>query len=185
MTRGLSARRGLYLEKAFHPGCGVRPGDRRHGLTYGKLRQELSPLEDRGYFLTLINAPEGASMEYTDGYVRAVERMYAEVPEIRSMFAVVAPGLERPNPVNFGVTFAQLAPWEERERKTQQITAVDGAAPLGGAAGRARVPGEPQLARPGIPHAAGAVRDPGQYLRRPRRLGQQAPGEDARPRDRS
>jgi len=88
------------------------------------LRQELSPLEDRGYFLTLINAPEGASMEYTDGYVRAVERMYGEVPEIRSMFAVVAPGLERPNPVNFGVTFTQLAPWEERSRKTQQITAA-------------------------------------------------------------
>jgi multidrug efflux pump len=93
-------------------------------LTYGKLRQELSPLEDRGYFLTLINAPEGASMEYTDGYVRAVERMYSEVPEIRSMFAVVAPGLERPNPVNFGVTFTQLVPWEERSRKTQQITAL-------------------------------------------------------------
>jgi multidrug efflux pump len=93
-------------------------------LTYAKLRHELSPLEDRGYFLTLVNAPEGASMEYTDNYVRAVERMYAEgVPEIRSMFAVVAPGLERPNPVNFGVTFAQLAPWEERSRKTQQITA--------------------------------------------------------------
>jgi multidrug efflux pump len=92
-------------------------------LIYGKLRQELSPLEDRGYFLTLINAPEGASMEYTDSYVRAVERMYADVPEIRSMFAVVAPGLERPNPVNFGVTFTQLAPWEERDRKTQQITA--------------------------------------------------------------
>jgi multidrug efflux pump len=87
------------------------------------LRNELSPLEDRGYFLTLIQAPEGASMEYTDGYVRAVERMYGEVPEIRSMFAVVAPGLERPNPVNFGVTFTQLAPWEERSRKTQQITA--------------------------------------------------------------
>jgi multidrug efflux pump len=93
-------------------------------FTYGKLRHELSPLEDRGYFLTLINAPEGASMEYTDGYVRAVERMYSEgVPEIHSLFAVVAPGLERPNPVNFGVTFAQLAPWEERSRKTQQITA--------------------------------------------------------------
>jgi multidrug efflux pump len=87
------------------------------------LRQELSPLEDRGYFLTLIMAPEGASMEYTDGYVRSVERMYGEVPEIRSMFAVVAPGLERPNPVNFGVTFTQLLPWEERRRKTQQITA--------------------------------------------------------------
>jgi multidrug efflux pump len=92
-------------------------------LVYQKLRQELSPLEDRGFFLTLVNAPEGASMEYTDGYVRAVERMYSEVPEIRAMFAVVAPGLERPNPVNFGIVFSQLAPWEERSRRTRDITA--------------------------------------------------------------
>jgi multidrug efflux pump len=124
MTRGYRRAVAFTLKKSLIP-IGV------FALVVGatavlvtQLRQELSPLEDRGYFLTLINAPEGASMEYTDGYVRAVERMYADVPEIRSMFAVVAPGLERPNPVNFGVTFTQLAPWEERERKTQQITAT-------------------------------------------------------------
>jgi multidrug efflux pump len=124
MTRGYRSAVSFTLKKPFIPIGAFALVIACTALVYQKLRHELSPLEDRGYFLTLINAPEGASMEYTDGYVRAVERMYAEVPEIRSMFAVVAPGLERPNPVNFGVTFTQLAPWEERERKTQQITAA-------------------------------------------------------------
>ena len=124
MTRGYRSAVSFTLKKSLIPIGAFALVIVATALVYQKLRHELSPLEDRGYFLTLINAPEGASMEYTDGYVRAVERMYAEVPEIRSMFAVVAPGLERPNPVNFGVTFTQLAPWEERERKTQQITAT-------------------------------------------------------------
>src|SRR6185503_8927022 len=92
-------------------------------LLYQSLKSELSPLEDRGFFLSLIIAPEGASMDYTDGYMRQVEAMFAKVPEIRSYFTVVAPGLDRPNPVNFGIAFSQLLPWEERTRKTQQITA--------------------------------------------------------------
>ncbi|HEX5091235.1 MAG TPA: efflux RND transporter permease subunit [Burkholderiales bacterium] len=91
--------------------------------TFLVLKKELSPQEDRGYFLSWILAPEGASMDYTDGNVREVERMYADIPEILNTFAVVAPGLEPPNPVNLGVTFSQLKPWEERKRKTQQITA--------------------------------------------------------------
>jgi multidrug efflux pump len=87
------------------------------------MKQELSPLEDRGFFLSLILAPEGASMDYTDANVREVERIYADVPELRTTFAVVAPGLERPSPVNTGVTFSQLKLWNERERKAHQITA--------------------------------------------------------------
>jgi len=126
MTKGYRAAVGWTLNHKIFPLAAFALVIAGTALTYGKLRQELSPLEDRGYFLTLIMAPEGASMEYTDGYVRAVERMYGEVPEIKSMFAVVAPGLERPNPVNFGVTFTQLAPWEERERKTREITAAMG-----------------------------------------------------------
>ncbi|KPK07489.1 MAG: multidrug transporter AcrB [Betaproteobacteria bacterium SG8_39] len=92
--------------------------------TYASLKKELSPLEDRGFFLSWILAPEGASMDYTDDNVRAVERVYADIPEIVNTFAVVAPGLERPNPVNLGITFSQLKPWEQRSRRTQDITAA-------------------------------------------------------------
>jgi len=91
--------------------------------TFLALKRELSPQEDRGYFLSFVLAPEGASMDYTDGNVRAVERIYGDIPEIVNTFAVVAPGLEPPNPVNLGITFSQLKPWEARTRKTQDITA--------------------------------------------------------------
>ena len=86
------------------------------------LKDELSPQEDRGFFISLVLAPEGASLDYTDGYMRQIERMFSQVPEIRSYFTVVAPGLERPNPVNLGIAFSQLAPWEERQRSTQAVT---------------------------------------------------------------
>src|SRR5512134_2567862 len=89
----------------------------------GALKQELSPLEDRGFFLSLVLAPEGASMEYTNQNVLEVERIYRDVPEIRTTFAVVAPGLERPSPVNTGITFSQLKLWDERSRSAQQVTA--------------------------------------------------------------
>jgi multidrug efflux pump len=91
--------------------------------TFFALKRELSPLEDRGFFLSFVLAPEGASMDYTDGNVRAVEKLYADIPEIVNTFAVVAPGLEPPNPVNLGITFSQLKPWEERKRRTQDIIA--------------------------------------------------------------
>jgi len=92
-------------------------------LLLGALKEELSPSEDRGFFLSLVLAPEGASMDYTNDNVREVERIYRDVPEIRTTFAVVAPGLERPSPVNTGITFSQLKLWDQRERKAQEITA--------------------------------------------------------------
>ncbi len=87
------------------------------------IRSELSPLEDRGFFIGVMSAPEGATKEYTDDYARIWEDIYADVPEITSYFVSVAPGLERPNPVNFALSFVRLTDWSERERKTQQITA--------------------------------------------------------------
>ena len=63
-------------------------------------------------------------MDYTDGYARIWEDMYKDVPEIVNYFVVVAPGLDRPNPVNFAISFVRLKDWSERERKTLEITAA-------------------------------------------------------------
>ncbi|MBI4194664.1 MAG: efflux RND transporter permease subunit [Betaproteobacteria bacterium] len=93
-------------------------------LLFKTLKSELSPLEDRGYFIGVMVAPEGATMDYTDGYARIWEKIYSEVPEIINYFVVVAPGLERPNPVNFALSFMRLKDWGERDRKTQEITAA-------------------------------------------------------------
>jgi multidrug efflux pump len=99
------------------------------------LKSELSPLEDRGFFITLVIAPEGASMQYTDDYMRAVEKLFSQVPEIRTYFTVVAPGLDRPNPVNLGIGFTQLTLWEERQRRTDRVTAELGPKMFGGLPG--------------------------------------------------
>ncbi len=86
------------------------------------LKSELSPFEDRGFFLGVLIAPDGATMEYTDSYARIWESMFKEVPEITTYFVVVAPGLERPNPVNSAISFVRLKPWDERTRAQTEIT---------------------------------------------------------------
>jgi multidrug efflux pump len=87
-----------------------------------KDKAELSPIEDRGMFMMFAIAPEGATMHYTDRYMYAVEEIAKTVPEIETIFAVVAPGLERPNPVNIGIGFSVLKHWDERDRAQMQIT---------------------------------------------------------------
>ncbi len=85
------------------------------------LKSELSPLEDRGTIIGVIVAPEGATLAYTDGYARQMEQFYQAIPEVASYFVSVAPGLERPNPVNSALSFVRLKPWEQRQRKQQEI----------------------------------------------------------------
>ncbi|HQC72061.1 MAG TPA: efflux RND transporter permease subunit, partial [Candidatus Competibacteraceae bacterium] len=86
-----------------------------------QLKAELAPLEDRGTIIGVVVAPEGATLDYTDRHVRQLEQLYQGIPEVRSYFSIVAPGLERPNPVNSALTFVRLKPWEERQRKQQAI----------------------------------------------------------------
>ena len=86
-----------------------------------QLKSELSPIEDRGFFMAFVVAPEGSTMQYTDGYMRGVGEILKSVPEIETLFEVVAPGLDRPNPVNLGIGFAVLEHWDKRHRTQMQI----------------------------------------------------------------
>ena len=93
------------------------------GVLVTRIPSELAPIEDRGTIIGIISGPEGATMAYTDRYARRIETMLAEVPEIAGYFMVVAPGLDRPSPVNVAMAFVSLKPWEERTRKQQAIAA--------------------------------------------------------------
>jgi multidrug efflux pump len=86
-----------------------------------QLKEELSPLEDRGILVGMVLAPEGATLAYTDSYAKQIETFYQQIPEVRTYFMVIAPGLERPNPVNTALSFVSLKPWEERQRSQQEI----------------------------------------------------------------
>jgi len=79
-------------------------------------KQELAPIEDRGVILTIINGPDGATLDYTRRYAEAVERFGQEYPEFDRIFSNIG------NPsVAQGTVFYRAKPWEERERTTQEI----------------------------------------------------------------
>ena len=89
---------------------------------FTNLKSELAPTEDRSMFVGILMAPEGSTLHYTDNYAKEIEAIYRKIPEINTFFMVVAPGLERPNPVTSAFSFITLKPWEERTRSTFDIT---------------------------------------------------------------
>jgi multidrug efflux pump len=82
------------------------------------LRSELAPLEDRAVIFGRLQSPPGATVDYTSDNLRAVERYYETIPEMAAYNAVAG----FPS-VDFGNAILRLKPWEERNRKQQQIAA--------------------------------------------------------------
>jgi multidrug efflux pump len=79
-------------------------------------KSELAPMEDRGVILTVINGPDGATMDYTTRYTMALEKMAEKYTEFDRIFTVVG------NPtVAQGNVFYRAKPWEERKKTTLEI----------------------------------------------------------------
>lgn len=71
------------------------------------------PEEDQGYFLGIVQAPDGVSLEYTKAVMAQVDTLISQFPEVTSTFMLTGFGFDGPSP-NRGVFFATLAPWDER-----------------------------------------------------------------------
>ncbi len=83
---------------------------------YQNLNSELTPREDRGYFVGIFSGPEGATIDFMDGYAGEMEDFYAEIPEaIRYFMVVGSPTVSR------GISFIALEDWSDRDRKTSEI----------------------------------------------------------------
>ena len=79
-------------------------------------KSELAPIEDRGVILTVINGPDGATMDYTRRYTAAIEKMADKYTEFDRIFTVVG------NPtVAQGNVFYRARPWEDRTKTTLEI----------------------------------------------------------------
>ena len=82
-------------------------------LVYPTMKQELSPLEDRGVILANITAPDGATLEYTNRYAQAIERIGQPYKEFDRIFANIG------NPtVAQGSVVYRTVDWEDRKRTT-------------------------------------------------------------------
>ncbi|WP_101101609.1 efflux RND transporter permease subunit [Macromonas bipunctata] len=79
-------------------------------------KQELAPIEDRGTILAVLNGPDGATLDYTQRYAQAIERIGQPYPEFDRIFSNIG------NPsVAQGTVIFRTVPWEERTRTTQQM----------------------------------------------------------------
>lgn len=90
------------------------------------LPSEYAPREDRGVFMMVMRAPEGASFDYTDRYARQVEAILMEEvengPVMRFLLRLPASwgGTGAVNSARFIVL---LDPWDERDETQEEIGA--------------------------------------------------------------
>jgi multidrug efflux pump len=90
------------------------------------LPSEYAPREDRGVFMMVMRAPEGASFDYTDRYARQVEAILMEEvengPVMRFLLRLPASwgGTGAVNSARFVVL---LDPWDERDETQEEIGA--------------------------------------------------------------
>jgi HAE1 family hydrophobic/amphiphilic exporter-1 len=92
------------------------------GGAFTLLKSELTPTEDRSRIMVRIQAPQGVSLEYTQAQMRRVEdglKPLVDNGEIANVFSVSGQG----GSVNTGFMVLTLAPWSDRDRTQQQISA--------------------------------------------------------------
>ena len=90
---------------------------------YLRVPKAFLPAEDQGYFINLIQAADGTSLNYTRQIVTQAEQQLLQVPEIRATFAMGGVGFSGNTP-NRGLMFAPLKPWDERQQPEQSVSAI-------------------------------------------------------------
>ena len=85
-------------------------------LVFPTMKQELSPMEDRGVILANVNAPDGATLAYTDRYAQELEKIGQSFKEFDRIFANVG----NPTVVQASVVY-RTVDWDERKRSTMEM----------------------------------------------------------------
>jgi len=96
------------------------------GLTWMAYRwvpQAFVPEEDQGWFITVIQAPAGSSLDYTSTVAREAEKVLMATPEVRAVFSVMGFSFSGSAP-NQGLIFTALKPFAEREEDEHRLQGV-------------------------------------------------------------
>ena len=107
----LVLRKARWLVVLVMVSCGVGIA-----LVYPTMKQELSPLEDRGTVLATVTAPDGSTLDYTDKYAQTLEKIGQAYPEFDRIFA----NLGNPT-VAQGSVIYRAVDWDQRKRTTLEI----------------------------------------------------------------
>jgi HAE1 family hydrophobic/amphiphilic exporter-1 len=96
------------------------------GLTYlvfTRVPRGFVPDEDQGYFIVVVQAPSGASLEYTKAIGKQVSDMLADVPESEGTFSVAGFSFSG-SASNQGLIFVPLKPYSQRKGEAHTATAI-------------------------------------------------------------
>jgi len=98
------------------------------GLTYWMFQivpRAFVPEEDQGYFIVQVQAPAGASLEYTGTVARQAEQIILGDPDVLALFSVMGFSFSGAAP-NQGIMFVRLKPFEQRKGEAHSSRAVTG-----------------------------------------------------------
>jgi HAE1 family hydrophobic/amphiphilic exporter-1 len=90
---------------------------------YRAVPSSFVPEEDEGYFISIIQAPAGASLQYTTGLAQQAERIILAQPEVLATFSVAGFSFSGSAP-NQGLMFTRLRDFSERRDPSQSLSAV-------------------------------------------------------------
>jgi multidrug efflux pump len=94
------------------------------GLLFSRVPLELEPPEDRGAFMVMMRAPEGASFDYSVAHMRELEEKVLFPLLERGVATNVlsrVPFGYRSTAMNSGMNVIVLAPWNEREESAHSL----------------------------------------------------------------
>jgi len=87
---------------------------------YSTVPSAFLPDEDQGYFITILQGPEGTSLNYTSDVMAEAEELLLAQEEVRATFAVGGFGFSG-DTANSGVIFTTLNPWGDRDASALDI----------------------------------------------------------------
>jgi HAE1 family hydrophobic/amphiphilic exporter-1 len=96
------------------------------GLTYfvfTRVPTGFVPDEDQGYFIIVMQAPSGASLEYTKAIGKQVADMLSDVSEAEGTFSIAGFGFSG-STSNQGLIFVPLKPYSQRKGEQHTATAI-------------------------------------------------------------
>ncbi len=94
-------------------------------VLFGLVPSSFVPAEDEGYFIAIVQAPAGASLEYTTNIAKEAEKIVYADPDVAAAFAVMGFSFSGAAPNN-GLMFVRLKDYAERQRADQSLSAVIG-----------------------------------------------------------
>src|SRR2546430_2433634 len=123
MTRGYQALLHRFLDFKFVMALVFLIG---LGLTYvvfTRVPTGFVPNEDQGYFIIVIQAPSGASLEYTKSIGKQIAGMLAHVPEAEGTFSIAGFSFAGAA-ANQGLIFVPLKPYSQRKGEQHSAPAI-------------------------------------------------------------